>query len=331
MIRLVHVEFTRLRWRRAVLALVVIALLVPVAVLLARTLDTARPSESELATAREAVASEQAFIDDAVERCVARSDVDTTAQTERRCRQRFDYQPRVRNYLYTDTLRVAEERSNSGLAVVAIVAVLMLIAGTTFVGHDWNTGSMSNQLLFEPRRLRVWFAKAIAVALLALLVAVVALAILWVGLVLVARSRDLDPSGQVLTDIAQHAARGAVVVVAAAVGGYALTTLVRSTVFTIGVLFVVVAAGGLIFAALLPSSALRFEPATNALAVVQGRAEYYVEVPATCYDDNVPARAREECRSEREITLAQGSGYYAVLLLALGAVSAGSFRRRDVT
>ena len=29
---------------------------------------------------------------------------------------------------------------------------MMLLVGTTFAGHDWNTGSMSNQLLFEPRR-----------------------------------------------------------------------------------------------------------------------------------------------------------------------------------
>ena len=40
------------------------------------------------------------------------------------------------------------------------VTLLMLLAGTTFAGHDWNTGSMSNQLLFEPRRARVWVAKA---------------------------------------------------------------------------------------------------------------------------------------------------------------------------
>ena len=42
----------------------------------------------------------------------------------------------------------------------------MLLLGTTFAGHDWNTGSMSNQLLFEPRRERVWLAKALAVGML---------------------------------------------------------------------------------------------------------------------------------------------------------------------
>ena len=46
----------------------------------------------------------------------------------------------------------------SGLAVV-VSHLLLVLVGTTFVGHDWNSGSMSNQLLFEPRRLRVWAAK----------------------------------------------------------------------------------------------------------------------------------------------------------------------------
>ncbi len=36
----------------------------------------------------------------------------------------------------------------------------MVIAGCTFAGADWSSGSMTNQLLFEPRRGRVWLAKA---------------------------------------------------------------------------------------------------------------------------------------------------------------------------
>ena len=45
-----------------------------------------------------------------------------------------------------------------------LVTLVMLLAGTTFAGHDWNTGSMGNQLLFEPRRARVWGAKLAAVS-----------------------------------------------------------------------------------------------------------------------------------------------------------------------
>ena len=41
----------------------------------------------------------------------------------------------------------------------------MVIAGCTFVGADWASGSMTNQLLFVPRRTRVWLAKAAAVTI----------------------------------------------------------------------------------------------------------------------------------------------------------------------
>ena len=50
--------------------------------------------------------------------------------------------------------------AGSGLVVATILAMLLLLLGATFAGHDWNSGSMSNQLLFEPRRGRVWAAKA---------------------------------------------------------------------------------------------------------------------------------------------------------------------------
>ena len=58
----------------------------------------------------------------------------------------------------------------------------LLLVGATFAGADWNSGSMSNQLLFEPRRLRVWAAKAGAV---------VATGLLSCGLVVLAPSGGL--------------------------------------------------------------------------------------------------------------------------------------------
>lgn len=326
MIRLVLVELTRLRWRRAVALLVAVALVVPLVVVAARAYDTRPPSEADRASAQAQVDSERAYVADAIARCVRRAE--DTPRAQRRCDQRYGYEPRVEDYLYRQPLRLAAERRTSGLAVVAILAVLMLLAGTTFVGHDWNTGSMSNQLLFEPRRLRVWTAKAVAVSLLALGVAVVGLTLFWGGLLAVAQSRDLDPSGQVVTDLTQHAVRGAAMIVVGALGGYALTTLSRSTVFTLGALFAVSVAGGLLFA-LLPSAALRFEPATNAVAVVNGRAVYYVDVPESCFGLD-RSGGSEECENRREVGVEQGTVYYGVLLLVGCGLSAASYRRRDV-
>ena len=81
------------------------------------------------------------------------------------------------------TLSLDDERSGgSGLVVATILAMLLLLLGATFAGHDWNSGSMSNQLLFEPRRARVWAAKAVAVLLAGLVVAGGVLLVFWGGL-----------------------------------------------------------------------------------------------------------------------------------------------------
>lgn len=334
MIRLVRVELTRLRWRRAVLLLVAAAIVIPTIILAARVYETRPVSDADRAEAQQLADQELGFQREQIEQCLRapRQFGIAPDNAERQCQRRLSYPVDPDNYLYREQLRVGAEREGAGLAVVAVVAVLMLLAGTTYVGHDWASGSMSNQLLFEPRRLRVWGAKAVAVGLVALGVGLVALAVFWGGLLGVAQARDLDPPGQVVTDVLQHAGRGLAMIVAAALGGYALTTMVRSTVFTIGVLFGVSVAGGLLFGALLPATALRYEPATNALAVIKGQTTWYVEPPADCavvvYDATTTDSDR--CATQARLTQRGGAVYYGVLLLGLGAASAASYRRRDV-
>ena len=60
--------------------------------------------------------------------------------------------PQVEWYTNRPALDLDAQRRESGLAVVVVLTMLLVLVGTTFVGHDWNSGSMSNQLLFEPRR-----------------------------------------------------------------------------------------------------------------------------------------------------------------------------------
>ena len=94
-------------------------------------------------------------------------------------------------------LRLRRERcAGPGLGVVTILMGLLMLVGTTFAGADWNSGSMSNQLLFEPRRARVWLAKGGAVLALALTTSAVLLAAFWGGIALLVRSRGIDvPAG----------------------------------------------------------------------------------------------------------------------------------------
>lgn len=328
--RLLHVELTRLRWRRAVLLLLLAVVALPVVFGVARAWSTTPPSAEELARVDQQVAEETArpYVQKQLERCLAKpqrfglaaDDPDLQAQCE------SFVLPQREWFLYYETLDLVQERDETGLAVVALVSVLLLLAGTTLVGHDWNSGSMSNQLLFETRRTRVWTAKALVVFAVSLVLSLVVFSSYWLALWAVARSRDLPSSTGILVDCLQDGLRGALVAAGAALGGYALTMLFRSTVATLGVLFAVAVAGGALIAVL--GIDAQFQPQTNIAAVVLDGADYYVQVPDECFTDRPPPGIA--CDEEKVLPAANGSIYVGSFLLLAGAASVLSFRRRDV-
>ncbi|CAN5306456.1 hypothetical protein BH09ACT12_BH09ACT12_36850 [soil metagenome] len=334
---LVKVELTRLRARRAILLILAAAILVPLVIAFFVAIDTRPASDADVAAAERQIADDP-FYERQVRRCIEKPqrygiapDVrDDADALEAAC---VDSNiPTVEDYLYSPVLDLDDEREyNSGLAVVTILGVLMFLAGTTFAGHDWSTGSMSNQLLFEPRRLRIWAAKALAVLVTAGVLSAVVLTAYWLGLYTLTQSRDLAVREGALLDCLQQGWRGAGVAAAAALGGYALTMLSRSTVFSLGLLFGVSVAGGLLLATVGPEDPGWLDPTINAQAVISDGATYYVDVPDSCYsgrggfDQDDP-----RCVNQRERSLTQGLTYYGILLGAAAVASAGSFRRRDV-
>ena len=328
---LLRVEATRLRWRRAVVLLLVAAVALPALILASVAWSTRPVSEAE----QDQILS-QRYAAKEVRRCerdpenfLYPAPVSTdAAQVEQACRAQI-----LQWYGGRATLRLeAETREGSLLGVVAVVGLLMLLMGTTFVGHDWNSGSMSNQLLFEPRRARVWAAKAAVVTLVGALVAGTVLAAYWTGLWGLAASRDLATGGGVVGDGFELVARGALLAAAGALGGYALTMLFRSTVATIGVLFAVSVVGvtliGLLGSA--GGSTERWQPQLNVLAFVTNELRYYDEsdLPEECFTGR--GGSGEECNGERVLTATDGGLYLGALLLGAGALSLGSYRRRDV-
>lgn len=317
--RLLRVELTRLRWRRAVILLLLSAVVVPAFIAFSVVWDTRPPSQAELDQVRDNASSE-------ITRC------------ERHPRQfgvrdAEDCEEQVLSW-FTDSepLRLGQQRQESGLAVAAVLILIVMLAGTTFAGHDWNSGSISNQLLFEPRRGRVWAAKGLVVLVASFVTSAVVSGAFWLVLWLVARSRDVPIPDGVLVDCLELALRSSVFAAAAALGAFATTMLFRSTVATLGILFAVVLAGSLFFAALGVSE--RWFPHTNVTAVLNDGTKYYVEVPESCYNDRERRREKppegSECDQERELSLVDGSLYYGVLLLGAGTASVLSFRRRDV-
>jgi ABC-type transport system involved in multi-copper enzyme maturation permease subunit len=320
--RLVRVELTRFRWRRAVLALLLLAIVVPALIAASRVWSTRPVSQGELDRAAQSASSE-------IERCLKRPQQYGVrpATAESGCEDTI-----VGWYTGRERLSLVSERTGgSGMAVVAVLTAFLLLAGTTFVGHDWNTGSMSNQLLFEARRGRVWLAKGLAVTLAALVIATVVSLAYWLTLWATVKSRDLPMLDDALTDSLAYGMRGALFATAAALGGYALTMLFRSTVATVGVLFGVSIAGGIILATL--GIGEQWQPQKNVSAIVKNGTIYYADVPDSCFLGAQQTREPEpnsECDQTRDLSLWHGVAYFGIALGATAGASVASFRRRDV-
>ncbi len=162
MIRLLLVELTRLRWRRAVLVLVGTSILLPALIWVGIAWGTRPVSDSEMQHAQELVDQEVSTprFQRELQRCERHPERyldQTTGSTEQDCLDAIG--PQVDWYLTRSQLHLDDVVSGGLVPVVVIVTGLLMLVGTTFAGADWNSGSMSNQLLFEPRRLRVWWAK----------------------------------------------------------------------------------------------------------------------------------------------------------------------------
>jgi ABC-type transport system involved in multi-copper enzyme maturation permease subunit len=332
--RLVAVELTRLRWRRAVVILLAGCVVIPALLWAGLAWGTRPVSDAEIQRAKDTVAENSEVNQQEVERCVARPDdygvPPDTADPEQTCRESMgigteDY----RWYLTRQPLDVAGERGGTGIAVISLLAALAMLVGTTFAGHDWNSGSMSNQLLFEPRRRRVWLAKAAAVFVTSLVVSALVLALWWAAVWLLAGVRDVQVSQHVWGTIAASAARGSLLAAGAAVAGYALTMFFRSTVATLGIMFAVAVAGQAVFVAVLGESALRWVLPTNIAAFLLNGYRYYDGSGGSdCVD---LGNGAVECGGGMtHVSLAFGATYLLVVLGVCVALSMWSFQRRDV-
>ncbi len=327
MSRLLRVELTRLLCRRAVLVILAVAVAIPAVIGVATVLNTRSPSADELAFAEQQVAEETARprVQRGYQRCVDKPErflgEPVPADVETACEE--SYLPQLDWYVYWEQLNLAEERDNgAGLAVVIVLAILMMLAGTTFAGHDWASGSVSNQLLFEPRRPLVWAAKGAVVTGLAGLFTGVVVTVFWLLLGLVGRSRDIPIGDGLLLDCLQSGWRGAAVAGAAALAGYALTMLFRSTVAALGVLLAASVAGGIVLAVIGIDSV--WNPGLNIGAVILDGAKYWAEVP--CRGGGFEGT----CSVEKTLPLDRALWFLGSGLVLFTAASLASFQRRDV-
>jgi len=307
--RLVLVELSRFFSRRAVVLLILAAALLTVLVAGTTIWDSRPVSAEEMAQARaqvQASVSQPQFKRDLRECQQNPADFLGPDAVAGDCAPNLT--PRPEYYLNRSTLSLDEERGDSGIAIVVIVTVLMIIAGTTFAGADWASGSMS---------------KALAAFVGTGISALVLIVAFWLALYLTAQSRGIDTGATVQEAIRWLAGRGVLLAAVAGLGGFALTMLVRHTVGTLAILFAY-AAGGEALLALLPiEHSGRFSPASNVFAWIRDGVRVF-DPSVTC------TPTQQVCEQQFHLSLTHGATYLGILLVLAMGLSVFSFARRDI-
>ncbi|QNN53213.1 hypothetical protein [Nocardioides mesophilus] len=320
--RLLGVELTRFRSRRAIV-LVLLAATVIMGVMVGTAVWETRPVSAQDRARAVAQAQQEAAspgFQRELKRCERRPEEYIGSEDPAACAEMM---PRADWYLSRSTLSLASQLEDRGLGLLMILTALAVVIGATFAGADWATGSISNQLLFEPRRWRVWAAKAAAVTLGVMVACAVIVSVFWLVLYLVVESRGLSTGATVQEQVRWLSARGVLLAGVGALGGYALTMLLRSTVATLAVLFAYAIGGEALTAALPIDRVSQWGLGNNVFAWLRDGTEIYDESIVCPPNGNM-------CNQTYVLDLAQGATYLGVLLLVTLALSLVLFRRRDV-
>lgn len=124
------------------------------------------------------------------------------------------------------------------MGTTAPLTILALVMGAASIGGDWPTRSVTTLLTFEPRRVRVLAAKAVAVALGAIGLYLLGQALILAGLApAIVLNGTGDTAGSWSTDMAGVLARSSVLVAVLAVVGFAGASVARTTTVVLGAAF----------------------------------------------------------------------------------------------
>jgi hypothetical protein len=320
---LVGVELARYRSRRVIALLILLAALLAALVAAKSAWDTRPITRQEAATARvnADLAAQRSDIRADLDKCLANPErylgTGSTAQT---CRDNLTAS--AKSYLPRKPLDLRGTLKGNGVGVSLAIAGLLVIAASAFAGSDWASGSIVNQLLFVPRRSRLWSAKAIAVCLASGLAALVTIGGFWLAMYLVAVERDLPHGSDVMSDVGWHVLRAVLFAMGASLGAYSLTMLFRHSVATLALLFAY-SVGGEILAVLVPIDDVgRWTLGNNVFGWLETRMQFF--------DPSAHCARLGDCEGLQHIGHLQGGLYLLVLMLIAAVVSLVVFTRRDV-
>jgi ABC-type transport system involved in multi-copper enzyme maturation permease subunit len=189
--------------------------------------------------------------------------------------------------------------------------ILLLVIGASFIGAEWHAGTVATLLVWEPRRFRVFIAKALALALFAFAAAIVVQALLVAALAPAAVFRGTT-TGVDATWVRQVVAlgiRGAVVGAFAALIGFAIASLGRNTAAALGAAFVSL----VVLEPLLRSLRPRWQPwllYDNIVTFIQGHASDFTQYPRS---------------------LVGAAVMITIYTVGLSGIAGVAFQRRDIT
>jgi len=318
--RLLSVELSRFRSRRAVVVILIVAAALAGLLVASAAYDSRPISQAERSAAEREAAQQRVNIDPDYRTCLADPTAyfDTDA-TQDDCAQIL---PQADWFLDRSILDLGRELQGRGLTLLVLLAGTAVLVGATFAGADWSSGSMSNQLLFVPRRARVWLTKAVAVVVGATVLSAVVTAAFWGLLYAVSASRGLHTSAATWRDIAETSGRGVALAAAVALGSFAVTMLLRHTGATLGVLFAYAVVGEGLVAALPFDKMTQWSLPYNVAAWLQNGVQVY--------DNSLPCGDTGSCSSTYILPLGHAAAYLGVLLVLAVVASVLTFRRRDV-
>lgn len=224
--RLLSVEFRRYAARRAVRATGVLAILT----ILIATVIVFINSDRSVAAIRDSERERQRLIEECEE---AAETQPAEFQREGECEGFFPREssdPRFHLTVLEDVLE--------GLSFLFVIVAMGL--GATFFGAEWNAGTVTTILTWEPRRARIFAAKVLAAAAFVFVAVMMVQALLVAVMAPVAllRGSTAGVDGEWLGAVTGIAARSAVIGALAAVIGMSVASMARNTATALIVAFV---------------------------------------------------------------------------------------------
>ena len=324
--RLVWVEVRRLLARRLFRVAVLLAL-VALAVTLGRAAyESHAPSAAQVAAAQkqlELVRQQTPPIAQQIAECEKQKGAGKGLPPAFDCKTNI-HQPQVSDFLTDRTFRFAVQAPNGLTGFAVVLALLGFVVGASFVGAEWAAGTLGSLLTWEPRRLRVLTAKALALALGLAAVGVAVMATYFAGSYGVAawRGATTGTTHGLLLSMGLTALRGTGLGIGAGLGGFAVAGALRSTASALGLGFAY-----FVGAELLLRNFWTGSPRWLLTSNVSAWLLHNFTIDIT----KCPPQGGQCTSSLIRLSQAHGAVYLGVLIIVALLIWALTLRRRDVT